>query len=66
MTEKSEFYPEQASDPRRMQIIATTIVVLAFLAVFTVLAITLIEAVPFHHLFDNCDAAASLLPLSIM
>ena len=47
---------------KRLKIIITAVILLALIGLAAVLALTILDQIPFHHLFDSCGCGV-VLPL---
>lgn len=62
MSDTKMTYHDPEIEIRRLKIIVIGVVLLALIGLAAALAFTLLDLIPFHHLFDNAGCGM-LLPL---
>jgi len=62
MSDTKMTYPDPEIGLRRLKIIVTAVILLALIGLAAALAFTILDMIPFHHLFDRCGCGV-VLPL---
>lgn len=62
MSDTKMTYTDPEISIRRLKIIATAVILLALIGLAAAVTFTILDLIPFHHLFDSCSCGL-ILPL---
>ena len=62
MSDTKMTYHDPEIGIRRLKIIATAVILLALIGLAAAVTFTILDLIPFHHLFGNCSCGL-ILPL---